>query len=86
MFLVADVSKLEVWASVHENDIGKIHEKQRAQLKVFGCPGKVFQGEVRLIRLDATLNQSAVTYTVVITIEKPTNKLLPYMTAEVEFY
>ena len=84
LFLIGDIEKLQVWASVKETDIAKIRPRQAVRFKVDAFPGKVFDGTVTRIRLNATMLKDAVTYTVVIAIPK-TEQLLPYMTAEVEF-
>ena len=85
LFLVADMEKLQVWANVKEADIGQIHPRQRVRFTVDAYPGKVFEGEVKQIRLNATMFQNAVAYTVVVTVSGATDKLLPYMTANLEF-
>jgi HlyD family secretion protein len=84
LFLVGDIDKLQVWVSVNEADIAKIHRQQSVHFKVEAYPGKVFDGTVKQIRLNATMQKDVVTYTVVIAIPKTTD-LLPYMTADVEF-
>ena len=40
---------------------------------------------MKQVRLNATMFQNAVAYTVVVAISSPTEKLLPYMTANIEF-
>ena len=85
LFLLANIEKLQVWASVNEADIGQIHQRQRVRFTVDAYPNRVFQGEVKQIRLNATMNQNTVTYTVVVTLPGATDKLLPYMTAHLEF-
>lgn len=85
LFMVAKVEKLQVWASVNEADITQIHQGQRVRVTVDALPGKVFEGKVKQIRLNATMTQNVVTYTVVVDISSPTEKLLPYLTAHLEF-
>jgi HlyD family secretion protein len=86
LFLIAtDLKQLQVWVSVNEADIGKIHEKQTARFTVDAYPGKVFEGKVTQIRLNATMLQNAVTYTVVVATDNSSAVLLPYMTAKVQF-
>ena len=84
LFLVAK-EKLQVWASVKETDIGQIHERQHVRFTVDAYPGKLFEGEVQQIRLNATMLHDKVTYTVVVALSGTTDKLLPYMTANLEF-
>ena len=85
LFLAADIEKLQVWANVKEADITRIHQRQRVRFTVDAWPGKVFEGEVKQVRLNATMFQNAVAYTVVVSISGTTEKLLPYMTANLEF-
>ena len=57
MFLIAkDLSKMQVWASVNEADIGQIRSRKEmpVQFTVDAYPGEVFRGKVAQIRLNAT--------------------------------
>jgi HlyD family secretion protein len=101
LFLVGKLDKLVVWASVNEADIARVHQKQAVRFTVDALPGKVFEGKVEQIRMNATMAQNVVTYTVVVAISEPgptftpggtigaaagaKEKLLPYMTASLEF-
>jgi HlyD family secretion protein len=85
LFLIADVKKLQVWATVNEADVARIHPQQSVRFTVDAIPGKVFEGKVKQIRLNATMVQNTVTYTVVVAISSATEKLLPYLTAHLEF-
>src|SRR6202035_4259575 len=48
-------------------------------------PRVTFRGEVSQIRLNANMTQNVVTYTVVVTTDNSSGRLLPYMTANVKF-
>src|SRR5262249_18550986 len=48
-------------------------------------PRETFQGVVSQIRLNATMTQNVVTYTVVVDTDNAHGKLLPYLTANVLF-
>ena len=86
LFLLAkDLSKMEVWVAVNEADIGSIHSGQAVTFTVDTYPGMTFQGSVNKIRLNATMSQNVVTYTVEINTENVDGKLLPYLTASVKF-
>lgn len=85
LFLVAKLERLQVWASVNEADIAKIRPQQRVRVTVDAFPGAVFEGQVKQIRLNAAMTQNQVAYTVVVALSSPTEKLLPYLTAQVEF-
>jgi HlyD family secretion protein len=86
LFLIAkDLTRLQVWASVNEADIGQIHVNQTVRFSVDAYPGEVFTGQVAQIRLNATMTQNVVTYTVVVNTENASGRLLPYMTANLQF-
>ncbi len=86
LFLLAkDLSRIQVWASVNEADIGRIHQGMKVRFKVDAYPNDTFEGEVLQIRLNATMTQNVVTYTVVVVTENKEMKLLPYMTASLQF-
>ena len=86
MFLIAkDLSRMQVWASVNEADIGRIHKGQPVRFTVDAFPDETFVGEVGQIRLNATMTQNVVTYTVVVVTDNPDGKLLPYLTASLQF-
>jgi HlyD family secretion protein len=86
LFLIAsDLKKMEVWVSVHEADVARIRENQPVRFTVDAYPGRVFEGKVRQVRLNATMTQNVVTYTVVFATDNSDGKLLPYLTANVRF-
>ena len=86
LFLLAkDLKRLQVWVSVNEADIGHIKPGQAVTFTVDAFPGEVFSGEVGKVRLNATMTQNVVTYTVEIITDNSNGKLLPYLTANVTF-
>jgi HlyD family secretion protein len=86
LFLLAkDLSQMQVWASVNEADIGRIQPGVKVHFTVDAYPDEIFYGEVLQVRLNATMTQNVVTYTVVVTTENKDMKLLPYMTASLKF-
>lgn len=88
LFLIAkDLKKLEVWASVNEADIGRIRPGQEVRFTVDTYPGEEFAGLVApdQPRLNANMTQNVVTYTVVVNTDNSHLKLLPYLTANVQF-
>ncbi len=86
LFLLAkDLKKMEVWVAVNEADIGNIHQGQSVTFTVDAFPGATFQGSVNKIRLNATMSQNVVTYTVEINTDNSDGRLLPYLTASVKF-
>jgi HlyD family secretion protein len=86
LFLIAkDLKRIQVWVSVNEADIGHIHPGQDVTFTVDAFPGEVFHGEVGKVRLNASMTQNVVTYTVVVNTDNSDGKLLPYLTANVQF-
>ena len=86
LFLLAkDLNRLEVWVSVNEADIGRIKPGQPVSFTVDAHPGAVFPGKVGKIRLNATMTQNVVTYTVEVDTDNSGGKLFPYLTANVTF-
>jgi HlyD family secretion protein len=86
LFLIAkDLKRMQVWVSVNEADIGSIHPGQSVSFTVDAYPDQIFRGEVGKIRLNAAMTQNVVTYTVEIITDNSSGKLLPYLTANVNF-
>jgi HlyD family secretion protein len=88
LFLIAkDLKRLQVWASVNEADIGNIYSGQPVTFTVDAYPGRVFKGVVApdQPRLNASMTQNVVTYTVVVSTDNSDGKLLPYLTANLQF-
>jgi HlyD family secretion protein len=86
LFLIArDLTRIQVWVSVNEADIGRIHPGQPVSFTVDAYPGEIFQGEVGKVRLNATMTQNVVTYTVEVNTDNSDSRLLPYLTANVNF-
>jgi HlyD family secretion protein len=86
LFLIAkDLTRMQVWVAVNEADIGKIQQGQAVTFTVDAFPGETFQGQVGKIRLNASMTQNVVTYTVEITTDNSSGRLLPYLSANVQF-
>jgi HlyD family secretion protein len=86
LFLLAkDLRRIQVWASVNEADIGHLKTGQHVTFSVDAFPGTKFEGKILQIRLNATMNQNVITYTVVVETDNSDGKLLPYMTANLDF-
>ena len=86
LFLIAkDLTRMQVWASVNEADIGNVHPGQAVKFSVDAYPGETFHGTVMQIRLNASMTQNVVTYTVVVNADNSGGKLLPYLTANLQF-
>jgi HlyD family secretion protein len=86
LFLIAEnLTNIQVWASVNEADIGNIHPGQPVTFTVDAFPNRVFHGAVNKVRLNATMTQNVVTYTVEVDTDNSDGRLLPYLTANVNF-
>ena len=86
LFLIAnDLKRIQVWMSVNEADVGGISIGQPVTFTVDAYPERVFRGEVGKIRLNATMTQNVVTYTVEVNTKNDDGKLLPYLTANAKF-
>lgn len=86
LFLIAkDLRNVQIWVAVNEADIGSIYVGQPVSFTVDAHPREKFQGVVGKIRLNASMTQNVVSYTVEVDIDNSDGRLLPYLTASVEF-
>jgi HlyD family secretion protein len=84
LFSIAnDLTKMQVQASIDEADIGKIQNGQQVTFTVDAYENLSFIGKVSQIRLQPTITQNVVKYTVIINVPNPDLKLLPGMTANI---
>ncbi len=86
LFLIAkDLSRMQVWVAVNEADIDHIKPGQKVAFTCDALDGETFAGVVNKVRLNAAITQNVVTYTVEVDANNSNGRLLPYMTANVEF-
>ena len=86
LFLLArDLGHMLVWSAVNEADIGDVKVGQPVTFTVDAYRDQTFSGKVSQIRLNASLQQNVVTYGVMVEVDNPDGKLLPYMTAKLQF-
>jgi HlyD family secretion protein len=86
LFLLAtDLKRITVWISVNEADVGSIYPGQPVTFTVDAFPNREFKGVVGKVRLNATMTQNVVTYTVEVNTNNDDGKLLPYLTANAKF-
>ena len=86
LFLIAqDLSQMQILASVDESDISSIKEGQSVKFTVQSYAGRTFTGSVQQVRLQSKTTDNVVSYTAVVTLANADGKLLPGMTATVEF-
>lgn len=84
LFTIAnDLKNMQVLADIDEADVGQIREGIPANFSVDAFTGLNFTGKISQIRLNAQNTQNVVTYTTVIDVQNPEEKLLPGMTANI---
>jgi HlyD family secretion protein len=84
LFTIAqDLTKMQVYASTDESDVGSIRPRQLATFIVDAYPKQTFTGTVSQVRMNATTVQNVVTYNTIIDFDNPDLKLFPGMTAYV---
>jgi HlyD family secretion protein len=86
LFLIAkDLSRMQIWVAVNEVDVGRITAGTPVTFTCDTFPDMMFEGSVEKVRLNATMSQNVVMYTVEVRAENPKSILLPYLTAKVRF-
>ena len=84
LFLIAaDLSSMQLNASIDESDLGQIATGQTVTFTVDAYPGKRFSGTVEQVRLNPTVVSNVVTYAAIISAPNPSLELKPGMTANV---
>jgi HlyD family secretion protein len=81
--IAADLSQMQVKASIDESDLGQVREGQSVTFRVDAYPEDTFAGTVKQVRLNPVVDQNVVTYAAIITAPNPALKLRPGMTANV---
>jgi HlyD family secretion protein len=86
LFTIAgDLAKMQIKAQVDELDIGAIKIGQDVRFSVEASTGTTFTGKVKEIRLVPETSDNVVYYDVIILANNDSGKLLPGMTASVNF-
>ena len=86
LFIIAeDLEKMEIHALVDECDIGMIKKGQDITFTVEAYPDDEFDGTISEVRLQPATVDNVVNYTVVCDIRNSGNRLMPGMTATVDF-
>jgi HlyD family secretion protein len=81
--IAADLSRMQLKASIDESDLGSIVDRQAVTFRVDAYPNDVFRGAVEQVRLNPVIEQNVVTYAAIISAPNPELKLKPGMTANV---
>ncbi len=76
---------MQILASVDESDIGRVHENQTVRFTVQSFPNVSFVGKVSQVRLQSAISENVVSYTAVVAVDNSDGRLLPGMTATVQF-
>ncbi len=83
--IAGDLTQMQILVSVDESDIGQIVEGQAVRFTVQSWPDDSFTGEVRQVRLQSVIQENVVNYIAVVSVANPDGRLLPGMTATVDF-
>jgi HlyD family secretion protein len=86
LFLIANnLSKMQILAAVDQADIGQIRQGQDVRFTVQAYPDEKFTASVQQVRLQSAVQENVVNYTVVVALDNASGRLLPGMTATLEF-
>jgi HlyD family secretion protein len=86
LFLIAnDLSAMQILVSVDESDISSIRTEQPVEFTVQAYPDQTFAGTVQKVRIQPNTQNNVVSYTAVVGVKNTTGRLLPGMTATVQF-
>lgn len=81
--IAEDLNKMQVAANIDEADIGQVKDGLDVKFTVDAYPGETFNGKVLQTRINPTVTQNVVTYSVIIDANNNEGKLLPGLTATV---
>lgn len=84
LFQIAkDLREMQIDSTVAEADVGGIQVDQPVKFSVDAFPDRNFEGRVKQVRLNPTIQQNVVTYDVVVAVDNADGKLMPGMTAHI---
>ena len=81
--IAADLTRMQLKASIDEADLGRIAAGQPVRFTVDAYQGETFSGTLEQVRLSPVVSQNVVTYAAIISAPNPELKLKPGMTASV---
>src|SRR5262249_14906852 len=81
--LAEDLGRMQVETKIDESDVGRIRQGLRSTFTVDAYPNDTFEGTVSQVRLEPIVTDNVVTYTTLVDVPNPDNKLRPGMTANV---
>ena len=79
--IAADLSEMQLKASIDESDLGNIKDGQVVTFRVDAYPNDVFHGKVQQVRLNPVIESNVVTYAAIVSAPNVQLKLKPGMTA-----
>jgi HlyD family secretion protein len=82
--IAGDLKQMQIETSVAEADIGNLKIGLAVRFTVDAFSDRQFEGRVKQVRLNPTVQQNVVTYNVVVAVDNPDEVLLPGMTAHVQ--
>jgi HlyD family secretion protein len=82
--IAGDLKQMQIETSVAEADIGNLRTGLAVRFTVDAFSDRQFEGRVKQVRLNPTVQQNVVTYNVVVAVDNPDEVLLPGMTAHVQ--
>lgn len=86
LFQIAQsLEAMQIDTSIAEADVGSVKPGMPVKFTVDAYPDREFVGSIRLVRLNATINQGVVTYNVIVDTANENQMLKPGMTAQVSF-
>jgi len=84
LFVIAqDLRKMRILADVDEADVGKIADGMDTDCVVDAFPGEVFRGKITQVRFSPNNVSGVVTYSAVVDVDNPDEKLRPGMTTTI---
>jgi HlyD family secretion protein len=82
--IAKDLTKMELQVSIDEADISKVKALQSATFSVDAYPERVFEGNIRLVRVNSEIVNGVVTYIAVLDVDNREMLLKPGMSADVD--
>jgi HlyD family secretion protein len=84
LFVIAqDLRKMRILADVDEADVGKIADGMDTDCVVDAFPGEIFRGKISQVRYSPNNVSGVVTYSAVVDVDNPDEKLRPGMTTTI---
>jgi HlyD family secretion protein len=82
--LARDLRKMELQVSIDEADIAKVKAGQHAVFSVDAYPDALFEGSIRMVRVNSEIEEGVVTYIAVLEVDNSDLRLRPGMSADAE--